>query len=565
MKRENILIVEDDSVFREMVYDMVKTLGYDCSLAKDGIEALKIIKNERFSLLITDLLMPEMDGIELMKEAKKIFPNLWIIAMTGYALEYPFEKIIESGASDYIKKPFTFKEFEIKLLRAIREKELINELTVLNQINILFASSNRIENILEEALNIFMNGFGYLSCILYLKEEKAEIFEYKNILKAHEKLLPKKHIRIEKDNRISLISKDGEFLFIPDVTGDKEYLKNNELAKSAVLVPIKIGNEVVAGLNVESEIVNGFNEQDIERIRSFANQISIALENFFLQLQTQQERDKFLDLYNNAPFGYHSLNSKGMFLDINDTELGWLGYSREELTGEKHFFEIVTPESYKNFSRNFQKLIKSGYIHDIELELIRKDNTTFPVLLNARALYDRKGNFIKSRASILDITQRKLAEHEINGMRNILETTQNNLDIGLCTLDLDLCVIQLNSWMKKHYPWIEVGKVCYTSFGDKKEPCPWCPVIKCFKSGKTERSDAMIESPNSRQYLNFIASPIRDRKGEITGAVETIIDITEQKMVEERIEFLANIITESKAAIVGVDLKGNITLFNRGA
>ncbi|HOW56919.1 MAG TPA: PAS domain S-box protein, partial [Smithellaceae bacterium] len=119
------------------------------------------------------------------------------------------------------------------------------------------------------------------------------------------------------------------------------------------------------------------------------------------------------DLYNNAPCGYHSLSNDGTFLRINDTELSWLGYDRDEIIGKKNFRDFLTDESSKIFLRTFPVLIKQGFMNNLELEMVRKDGTPLYVLLNATAVTDDAGNFIMTRSSIFDNTERKKVQDSL--------------------------------------------------------------------------------------------------------------------------------------------------------
>lgn len=126
----------------------------------------------------------------------------------------------------------------------------------------------------------------------------------------------------------------------------------------------------------------------------------------------KRSAEEIRDLYNHAPCGYHSLDGDGVFVRINDTELEWLGYSREELMG-RPFTEIITAEGLETFEKSFSQVKAAGVIQDAEYELVRKDGTTFPVLVSASALRDAHGNYVMSRSTVYDITERKRAENEI--------------------------------------------------------------------------------------------------------------------------------------------------------
>jgi PAS domain S-box-containing protein len=147
---------------------------------------------------------------------------------------------------------------------------------------------------------------------------------------------------------------------------------------------------------------------------------SIASE-FNAMLDAKQEDESALrtsseeihDLYNNAPCGYHSLDREGRIVRINDTELQWLGYAREEVEGKKLFVDLVTAEGRKTFARSFPQFIQQGEVKDLEYEFVRKDGTFLHVLLSSSAHFDDAGNYLMSRAVLYDISERKRIEKEL--------------------------------------------------------------------------------------------------------------------------------------------------------
>jgi PAS domain S-box-containing protein len=116
------------------------------------------------------------------------------------------------------------------------------------------------------------------------------------------------------------------------------------------------------------------------------------------------------DLYHHAPCGYHSLDADGHIVKINDTELSWLGYKREELVGRILFADLLTPASRVAFLRHFPKVQEADAVQDLELELIRKDGSILPAVMSASAITDLQGRFLRTRSTLFDATQRKQAE-----------------------------------------------------------------------------------------------------------------------------------------------------------
>ncbi len=124
----------------------------------------------------------------------------------------------------------------------------------------------------------------------------------------------------------------------------------------------------------------------------------------------QRQAGEIHDLYNHAPCGYHSLDANGVFVSVNDTELRWLGHTREELIGRRKFSDLLTTESRALFAENFPRFKRQGAISDLEYELVCKDGTTLPVVLNAVAVYDETGCYVSSRSTLFDNTDRKRIE-----------------------------------------------------------------------------------------------------------------------------------------------------------
>ncbi len=130
--------------------------------------------------------------------------------------------------------------------------------------------------------------------------------------------------------------------------------------------------------------------------------------------QTLEERVKrrtaeVQDLYDNAPVGYHSLDGDGNFIRLNETALKWRGHARDEMIG-RPFKDFIIAEHRPIFEESFRAFKQQGQMEDLEVEIIRKDGTTFPALLNATAIYDEAGNYVMSRSIVFDITERKKAE-----------------------------------------------------------------------------------------------------------------------------------------------------------
>jgi len=119
-----ILVVDDEDVLRQMLTDVLQEEGFDVEIARNGFEAIGKINKNHFDLIITDVMMPEVDGIEVLKKAKEIDPDSDVIVMTGYASVETAVQSMRLGAVDYITKPFNIDHIKIIVNRSIDRRVL---------------------------------------------------------------------------------------------------------------------------------------------------------------------------------------------------------------------------------------------------------------------------------------------------------------------------------------------------------------------------------------------------------------------------------------------------------
>jgi diguanylate cyclase (GGDEF)-like protein len=153
-KREHILVVDDNLEVRELLHQMTTFLGYPSITAADGVDALEKMDQNTFDIVITDIRMPRMDGIELIRRIIANFPGVDIIAVTGYSSQYRYTDLIDLGATDFISKPFDVGLLEARIKRIVRERALRAELTRLSAVDGLTGLLNRWyfdENLKHEA------------------------------------------------------------------------------------------------------------------------------------------------------------------------------------------------------------------------------------------------------------------------------------------------------------------------------------------------------------------------------------------------------------------------------
>ena len=138
-----MLSVDDDGELRELLHELICQMGHASVTAADGVDALEKMEEKHFDIVITDINMPRLNGVGLIKRITADFSDTDVIAITGYQTEYNYTDIIALGASDFISKPINIDEFEAKIKRIIRERNMRFELRRLSTCDALTGLYNR--------------------------------------------------------------------------------------------------------------------------------------------------------------------------------------------------------------------------------------------------------------------------------------------------------------------------------------------------------------------------------------------------------------------------------------
>ena len=281
-------------------------------------------------------------------------------------------------------------------------------------------------------------------------------------------------------------------------------------------------------------------DQLIEELEEIRGQVATlrAAELYYRQKDEalRKSAQEIQDLYDNAPCGYHSLDKDGVFVNINNTELSWLGYIRDEIIGRK-FYDVITTESLNIFKENFSRFKEQGFVQDLEFELIRKDGSLMPVLLSATAIKDDAGNFVMSRSTLFNITDRKqVARALIESEKRYRLLIENSSDL-IYTINLRGYFIYVNP-VAEHimgWPISEIVGKHYLSFvgPDFHEE-----IIAFYKKQYDEHiPSTYFEYPiiTGDWETRWIGQNVQllSVNGKVTGFQAVARDITDRRQVEE--------------------------------
>ena len=156
----------------------------------------------------------------------------------------------------------------------------------------------------------------------------------------------------------------------------------------------------------------------IVAVRFFLRNFDYRAKQMSKQLETQQEVQ---DLYDHAPCGYHSLDENGVFIHINQTELNWFGYTRDEMIGKMLLADLQETYSKEQFLQDFKDNLKGEGVRNLELNLRRRDGSLLPVLVNGTLIRDENGNFKHTRSTLTDFSEQRKLLNELEKARQIAE------------------------------------------------------------------------------------------------------------------------------------------------
>jgi PAS domain S-box-containing protein len=264
--------------------------------------------------------------------------------------------------------------------------------------------------------------------------------------------------------------------------------------------------------------------------------------------------DEIRDLYDHAPCGYHSLDANGVFVRINDTELEWLGYSREELVGKVKFPDLLAPTSGSTFAAEFSRLKAEGAVRDVELDLVKKDGMILPVLISATAIIDPDGKYLMSRSMVYDMTERKRAVEALRESETHLNRAQAIAHLGSWHLDVARNRLTWSDEVFRIFGIPPGTALTYEAFLDRVLPEDRDAIDRAWTAalhGAPYDVEHRIAVDGDLKWVRERARIEFDADGRAVRGIGTVQEITERKRAEEEIRRLAHL--HAEAAELGQD------------
>ena len=435
----NILVVDDEPELKTILVESIRKQGYEVTGCSSAIKALAEMREQNFDLLLTDLMMPEMDGIALLRATLEIDPHVVGIMMTGQGTIQTAVDAMKLGAFDYVLKPFRMQTLMPVLTRAMNVRHLRLENVHLRETVAIYGLSQTIAFTLDPQT--------VLSKLADAALEQSNADEVSILLPTHDgKELYVAMVRGEKRERLlgeriplensiaSWMARERTPLILNGEVRDERFVSLWPRAdiRSAISVPMQVANKLVGiiNLNVTSRL-RPFTLGQMKALTILAGTAASALESASLYTQVKQAEKNYRSIFENAVEGIFQASPEGRFTTANPALARILGYeSPDELIATVTDITqqlYVDPEIRAEAARLEDE---RGVLLGFEFEAFRKDGEKIWLSANRRAVKDENGVEIYREGTLEDITERKQLEEALIESEEKLRQSQKLEAIG---------------------------------------------------------------------------------------------------------------------------------------
>jgi len=232
-----------------------------------------------------------------------------------------------------------------------------------------------------------------------------------------------------------------------------------------------------------------------------------------------------------------ALDHDGRILLASPTLQRQAGYEAAELVDHPFSETLLRPPERERFEREFARLVETGEPATFEYHLVSRDGSHRPVSWSASCLRDEQGEVFRVVATGIDLQELQHTSDSLREHERRCCIVLDSIRAGAAVISPDMRIIELNQQMQEWFPHVDVTTqpICHRVFNDppSAEPCSYCPTILTLRDGLTH--EAITDTPGADGVRNFrvVSSALFDEQGQLTGAVETVEDITEQRRAAE--------------------------------
>jgi two-component system, cell cycle sensor histidine kinase and response regulator CckA len=567
-KLGRLLIVDDEEPLMSALCDGLKERGYEAEGFTSAEAALQALGERDFDVLLTDLMMPEMDGLALLRATLEIDPHLVGILITGYGTVQTAVDAMKVGAFDYILKPFKLNVILPVLTRAMQLRRLHLENVQLRETVAIQALSRAIAFTFDP--NTILN----------------------KVVDAAAQQSP--------GGTVSLLvpTPTGDELYVGAVRGagvehllgqrvsmqkgtDGWVARHNEpiVRASSVWVPLLSGGKLQGVLHIEAPgRRRPFTLGEVKALNILVSIAAPALENAGLYARLREAEEKYRSIFEHAIEGIFRLGADGRFEAANPALAAMLGFSRpDEMLGQPghdalfgSFPRPADPTHDAGLERQWQERDSA---EEIECEIDGQEGRRVWVAGTVRAVHDEQGQLLCYEGALRDITERKRAEEALAHERDLLHALMDNIPDAIFFKDTAGHFTRVNRTVAEDLglgsPEEAVGKSESDLFTPEQMAAIQADEQKLVATGTPllDSIECLTLANGEQVWASTAKAAIRDQEGRVTGIVGVSRDITRLKQAEHLLaherDLLHALLDNIPDAIFFKDVGGRFTRVSR--
>ncbi|HEV8431166.1 MAG TPA: response regulator [Pyrinomonadaceae bacterium] len=435
-----ILVVDDEVELKNILVESLISQGYETRGFTSADTALDALRAEAFDVVLTDLMMPGMDGITLVQEGLEIDPHLICIVMTGQGTIQTAVDAMKVGAFDYILKPFRLHTLLPLITRAMNVRHMRLENLQLRETLAIFELAQTIaltldpQTVISKLVDAVLQhtNADEVSVLLPVSDGHNELYVAAVRGENRERLLGQ---RVPLDESISgWITRERQPLMLQGEVNDQRFrsLWPHPEITSSISIPMQVANKVVGTLNINAlRRPRPFNLVEMKVLTILAGTAAAALESASLYTQVRRAEENYRSIFENAVEGIFQSTPERRLITVNPSMARILGYdspqqlidSLDDIGAELY----VNPEQAEEVTRTLEQ---EGIVQGFEFEAYRKDREKIWLSLNIRLVRDEEGKPLFREGAIEDITEQKRAELERGKLEEQLRQSQKMEAIG---------------------------------------------------------------------------------------------------------------------------------------
>ncbi|MDH4222807.1 MAG: response regulator [candidate division Zixibacteria bacterium] len=302
---EKVLIADAEMRMCESLSALLNNSGYEVETACDGERALSLINQNNFDLVITDINLPKVNGLELLRRIKSIDKEAMVIIMSGFGSLDTALQVIENGAYYYFLKPIDFKNLERVVKKGLEKRKLdlerasslrelnqkneelnkrIEELNALYQAGMSLSSTDTLDVLLSNILSLSAKVIGARTGSVMLLDSSEKFLTIKSAIGLSKEVVESTKLEMGK-SIAGYVAEKGQPLLVEDVEIDQRFKRVSREkyeTKSLLSVPLKVKDKVLGVINLNNKLSGeAFNSRDLKLISTFASQVAIAIDDAY--------------------------------------------------------------------------------------------------------------------------------------------------------------------------------------------------------------------------------------------------------------------------------------------